>query len=93
VVGQGAVTGNQNAVQSFALTALTSLRAFTNQNMVQLTAGSSFELERIRSEKTIIYFIIPAQHAEYYGFWTSVFFRSVFNACMRRMPIPIALSR
>ena len=83
---KGAVTGNQNAVQSFALTALTSLRAFTNQNMVQLTAGSSFELERIRSEKTIIYFIIPAQHAEYYGFWTSVFFRSVFNACMRRMP-------
>lgn len=24
--------------------------------------------------------------AEYYGFWTSVFFRSVFNAAMRRMP-------
>jgi type IV secretion system protein VirD4 len=54
--------------------------------MVQLTASSSFDLESIRDQKTIIYFIIPAQHAEYYGFWTSVFFRSVFNACMRRMP-------
>lgn len=83
---RGATTGNSNAVQSFVLTALTSLRAFTNQSMVQLTSGSSFELESIRAKKTIIYFIIPAQHAEYYGFWTSVFFRSVFNSCMRRMP-------
>lgn len=83
---RGATTGNSNAVQSFALTALTALRAFTNQNMVRLTAESSFDLESIRAKKTIIYFIIPAQHAEYYGFWTSVFFRTVFNACMRRMP-------
>ena len=88
---KGATTGNPNAVQSFALTALTSLRAFTNQNMVQLTAESSFELESIRTERTAIFFIIPAQHAEYYGFWTSVFFRSVFNACMRRMPTPATL--
>lgn len=83
---KGATTGNQNAVQSFALTALTSLRAFTNQNMVQLTAQSTFELESIRSERTAIFCVVPAQHAEYYGFWTSVFFRSVFNACMRRIP-------
>lgn len=88
---RGATTGNSNAVQSFVLTALTSLRAFTNQNMVRLTAESSFDLESIRAKKTIIYFIIPAQHAEYYGFWTSVFFRSVFNACMRRMPTPATL--
>ena len=30
--------------------------------------------------------ITPPQHAEYYSFLTSLFFRSVFNACMRRMP-------
>lgn len=83
---KGATTGNPNAVQSFALTALTALRAFTNQNLVQLTSSSSFSLEAIRDERTIVYFVIPAQHAEYYGFWTSVFFRSVFNAAMRRMP-------
>ncbi len=83
---KGATTGNPNAVQSFALTALTALRAFTNQNLVELTSSSSFALESIRSERTVVYFVIPAQHAEYYGFWTSVFFRSVFNAAMRRMP-------
>lgn len=82
----GVLTGNEKTLQSFVINALTALRAFTNQNMVQLTSESSFDLEDIRDEKTVIYFIIPAQHTEYYGFWTSVFFRSVFNACMRRMP-------
>ena len=83
---KGVTTGNEKTIQSFVITALTALRAFTNQNMVQLTAASSFDLTSIRDEKTVVYFIIPAQHAEYYGFWTSLFFRSVFNACMRRMP-------
>ena len=67
---KGATTGNASAVQSFALTALTALRAFTNQNLVQLTAESTFDLESIRQKKTIIYFVILAQHAEYYGFPT-----------------------
>jgi len=83
---KGAVTGNPNAVQSFALTALTALKAFTNKNLVKLTSSSSFNLENIRREKTVIYFITPPHLAEYYGFWTSVFFRSVFNASMRKMP-------
>lgn len=83
---QGIRTGNETAIQSFALTALTSLRCFTNKNMVDITSNSSFKLEQIRDEKTIIYFIIPAQYTEYYSFWTSIFFRSVFNTCMRQMP-------
>lgn len=83
---KGATTGNTNAIQSFALTALTALKAFTNRNLVALTASSSINLEDMRREKTIIYFITPPHLAEYYGFWTSVFFRSVFNAAMRRMP-------
>jgi type IV secretion system protein VirD4 len=83
---KGATTGNTNAVASFALTALTALKAFTNRNLVKLTSESSFDLESIRRERTVIYFITPPHLAEYYGFWTSVFFRSVFNASMRQMP-------
>ncbi len=83
---KGAVTGNPNAVQSFAPTALTALKAFTNKNLIELTTSSSFSLEAIRHEKTAVFFITPPHLAEYYGFWTSVFFRSVFNAAMRKMP-------
>jgi type IV secretion system protein VirD4 len=83
---QGALTGNKEGVQSFILNAITSLRSLSNKNIALLTSYSDINLEDIKEKKTIIYMITPAQHAEYYSFLTSLFFRSVFNACMRNLP-------
>jgi type IV secretory pathway TraG/TraD family ATPase VirD4 len=83
---QGVMTGNKEGVQSFILNALTALKPAGKKNIAQVTARSSFALEDIRHTKTAIFFITPPQHAEYYGFLTSLFFRSVFNASMREMP-------
>ena len=73
-------------MQSFVLNAITSLKSLSNQNVAKLTAKSDLNLEDIRHERTVIYLITPAQHAEYYSFLTSLFFRSVFNACTRTLP-------
>jgi type IV secretory pathway TraG/TraD family ATPase VirD4 len=83
---KGVLTGNKEGVQSFVLNAITSLKALTNRNIAKITSGSNINLEDLRDEKTIIYLITPAEHAEYYSFFTSLFFRSVFNSCMRKMP-------
>jgi len=83
---QGVMTGNPEGVQSFVLSAITSLKALSNQSLARLTAQSDIDLSLLKKEKTIIYFITPAQHAKYYGFLTSLFFKSVFNACMRQLP-------
>ncbi len=83
---KGALTGNKEGIQSFVLNAITSLKTLSNQSVAKLTASSDIDLEELKRQKTIIYLITPAQHAEYYSFLTSLFFRSVFNACMRRMP-------
>jgi type IV secretion system protein VirD4 len=83
---KGAVTGNPNAVQSFALTALTALKAFTNKDMITLTSESSFALEDLRHERTIMYIQTSPHLTEYYAFFISLMFRSVFNASMRKMP-------
>lgn len=83
---QGVLTGNEQGVQSFVLNAITALKAMSNQNLAKLTAESGFELSQMRHQKTAIFLITPPQHAEYYSFLTSVFFRSVFNACMRQLP-------
>lgn len=83
---KGVLTGNKEGVQSFVLNAITSLKALSNQNIAKITSQSDIHLEDIKSTKTIIYLITPAQHAEYYSFFTSLFFRSVFNACMRKLP-------
>lgn len=82
----GVQTGNKEGVQSFVLNAITALKSLSNPNLAALTAQSDISLENIRHEKTAIYVITPAQHAEYYSFLTSLFFQSVFNACMRRLP-------
>lgn len=83
---KGLMTGNSEGIQSFVLNAITALRAMSNQKVCELTASSDFSLEELRKKKTIIYFVTPPQHAEYYSFLTSVFFRSVFNMSMRKIP-------
>ncbi len=82
----GLLTGNEKGIQSFVLNAIIALRALSNKSVAQVTAGTDFSLNKIRNEKTAIFFITPPQLAEYYGFLTSIFFRSVFNASMRKIP-------
>lgn len=83
---QGVLTGNKEGVQSFVLNGITALSALRQAHIAKVTAESSFSLETFREQKTVIYFITPPQHQEYYSFLTSLFFRSVFNACMRKTP-------
>ena len=83
---EGVLTGNKEGVQSFVLNAITALSAMRQSNLAQVTAESSFSLSTLRDQKTVVYFITPPQHQEYYSFLTSLFFRSVFNACMRNLP-------
>lgn len=83
---QGVLTGNKEGVQSFVLNAITAISAMRQAHIARVTSESSFSLDTFRDQKTIVYFITPPQHQEYYSFLTSLFFRSVFNACMRKMP-------
>lgn len=83
---KGLLTGNEDGVLSFVLNAITSLKSLSSPSLAQLTARSTIALEDIRYKKTAVFLVTPAQHSEYYSFLTSLFFRSVFNACMRKMP-------
>jgi type IV secretory pathway TraG/TraD family ATPase VirD4 len=90
---QGVLTGNKEGVQSFVLNGITALSAMRQANIGKITNESSFALDTFREQKTIIYFITPPQHQEYYSFLTSLFFRSVFNACMRRQPHQVSAGK
>ena len=81
---KGALTGNEEAIQSFVGICLTAMKSLSNRQLKQFFSKSDYDLKRLRDEKTIIYFITPAEHQKYYSFVTSLFFRSVFNECMRR---------
>lgn len=84
----GLISGNKEGIQSAILTALTSLRFVTNDNIVKTCNRSDFSLADMRYQKTAIFLVTPPQHASYYAPFVSIFFKSVFNACMREMPNP-----
>ena len=80
---KGAITGNQETVQSFVGVCLTALKALSNRDMQYFFSSSDYSLENLRKEKTAIFFITPPEHSKYFRFVTSLFFRAVFNECMR----------
>lgn len=79
----GLLTGHREGILSFIVNALTALKAMADTDMAKVTARSTFSLADIRKEKTAIFFCVPARYATHYSFLSSMFFRSVFNACMR----------
>ncbi|MBU2969832.1 type IV secretory system conjugative DNA transfer family protein [Pseudoalteromonas sp. C2R02] len=80
---KGALTGNKEAIQSFVGICLTALRGLTNRDLRTFFSKSDYDLLNLRKQKTIIYLVTPPENQKYYSFVTSLFFRSVFNECMR----------
>ncbi|TAA74139.1 MAG: Type IV secretory pathway, VirD4 component, TraG/TraD family ATPase [Candidatus Electronema aureum] len=80
---KGVLTGNQETVQSFVGVCLTSLKALSNRDLQGFFSDSDYKLTNLRKQKTAIFFITPPEHQQYYSFVTSLFFRAVFNECMR----------
>ena len=82
----GQTAGADKTLQSILSTSLIALHAMSNPALGYLTSKSTIDLKDLRRERTIIYFVTPSQHAEYYSFFTSLFFQSVFNMAMRELP-------
>ena len=80
---KGALTGNKEAIQSFVGICLTALKALTNRELRTFFSKSDYDLANLRKQKTAVFLITPPEHQKYYSFVTSLFFRSVFNECMR----------
>ena len=85
---QSAITGNPDGVMSFILSCLASLKALSNSEIRHFYSDSednelNYDLTDFRKEKTAIFYITPPYAQEYFSFSTSLFFRSLFNECMR----------
>ena len=80
---RGALIGSEKTIQTFVGICLTSLKALGNRDIRAFFSKSDYDLRNLRKKKTVIYFVTPPEHGEYYSFIVSLFFRSVFNECMR----------
>lgn len=81
---KAAMTGNKEGVNSFILNATMALKAFTNRDIKEFFHTSSYRIADLRKEKTAIFFVTPPENQAYYSFVTSLFFKTIFNECMRR---------
>ena len=74
---------NEKQFAIFADICLVALKALSNREVSQFFSQTDYNLADFRREKTIIYFITPAKYQKLFSFAISLFFRSLFNECMR----------
>jgi len=81
---QSFLTGNDEGVMSFVLTAQTALRQLANDNFRAFYSNNSFDLNSFREQKTAIFYVTPPDKQSYFSFSTSIFFRTLFSIGMRK---------
>lgn len=79
---KAALTGGKE-IATFIGICINALRSMTNRDLRKFFSKSDYDLTRFRREKTAIFFITPPDQAQYYSFCTSLFFRTLFNECMK----------
>jgi type IV secretion system protein VirD4 len=76
-------SGNKKTIKSHLATALVALKSLGNMDIKKFLSKQEYEFSRLRREKTAVFLITPPQSQEYYSYIVSLFFRSIFNECMR----------
>lgn len=79
----GVISGNEKVTQTFLSIAKVAIKSLGNRDLRMFFSKSDYKLSDIRKQKTVIYFITPAQNQKYFSFITSLFFNAVFKECMR----------
>ncbi len=81
---QSFLTGNEEGVMSFVLTAQTALRQLANDNFRKFYSDNSVDLNTFRKQKTAVFYVTPPDKQQYFSFSTSIFFRTLFSIAMRK---------
>jgi len=79
------VTGDKT-LQSIIATARAALAIFSDPAVVRTTTGDSIDFSLLRTERTAIFVCNPVQDAEYFKPLSALFFQSLFNETMSRIP-------
>jgi len=81
---QSLLTGNEEGVMSFVLTAQTALRQLANDNFRKFYSDTTVDLNTFRKRKTAIFYVTPPDKQQYFSLSTSIFFRTLFSIAMRK---------
>lgn len=83
----GFVTGNPKTIQGFIATANIALSPIgINDNLEKLTYSHTFDFEKLRKEKSVVFIRIEQQYQEQYSFLLNLFYSQLFNIMMDKLP-------
>jgi len=73
------ISNDEKVKSSVLATTKTALDLFTDPDIRQLTATDNMEIEKLRSEKTAIYLIVPERKVSYYALLLNLFYFTCFE--------------
>ncbi|HHH14152.1 MAG TPA: hypothetical protein ENJ78_00405, partial [candidate division WWE3 bacterium] len=79
---KGFISQSYNTLQSILSTAKTSLKAFSDPDIANLTAVNDFNFKMLREEKTALFLIFPQNRISYYSFLMNLFYTKLFHYCL-----------
>ena len=79
---KGFISQSDNTLQSILSTAKTSLKAFSDPDIANLTAVNDFNFKMLREEKTALFLIFPQNRISYYSFLMNLFYTKLFHYCL-----------
>ncbi len=84
---KGFISGSEKTIQSFLTTANIALSPIgINENLEKLTYSNSFNFEKLREEKSIVYIRVKETQQEQYSFLLNLFYTQLFNTMLDKFP-------
>ncbi|QGY44844.1 type IV secretion system DNA-binding domain-containing protein [Maribellus comscasis] len=74
---------DDRVMNSILSTAKTALASFSDPGLALLTREDTVAFERLRTEKTALFVIVPEHEVRYYNFMLTVLYTQIFNFCMQ----------
>lgn len=77
---KGFTAGNPKMLASFITMAADALKLLNNPEIAMMMARDEFGFDQLRSEKTVVYLIVPETDADHYRFILNTFWSQFFDA-------------
>ena len=82
----GFTANDSKMMASFLSGAKSSLKPFTNPDLIKLTSSDTCDIQDIRKRKAIWYIILPETEVSFYGWMLQLFYTTVFSQLTRTLP-------
>ena len=79
---QAFISRSESTFQGQMASAIECLNPFTDDSLSKLTATDTLRFEELRTQRTILYIIIPEHLVKYYSFLVSLLYADLFNFLM-----------